>query len=99
MVWSGIEGILGFDHELRFRIALALAHILTNHEEDRISAMKQYAKLYDDRSKCVHGAKKPKNLTDSLSESKRILRALILIVVERGSPFEREDWDKLFLGK
>lgn len=99
MVWSGIEGILGFDHELRFRIALALAHILTGEGEDRLSAMKHYAKLYDDRSKCVHGSKKPKNLVNSLSESKRILRALILTVIERGRPFERDDWDKLFLGE
>lgn len=97
IVWSGIEAILGFDHELRFRIALGLTHLLADQGVERLETMRHYSSLYDDRSKCVHGSKKPKNLPESLSESKKILRDLILLVVERGKLITREDWDKRFL--
>jgi len=96
-IWSGIEGILGFDHELRFRISLALSHVLEDSPEERVNSMKKFAKLYDCRSKSVHGARTPKNLAESVEQSAEILRKLILKVVERKEAFSREYWDRFFV--
>lgn len=95
-VWSGIEALLGFEHELRFRISLALTVVLVEDESAKPKEIRRFQQLYDQRSKCVHGAKLPKNLDSSLQESKKILRDLIRVVVQRGRLFERNDWEKAF---
>lgn len=54
--WAGIEGILGISSELRFRIALYVATIVAEPGAERVDTFRATAKLYDRRSKVVHGS-------------------------------------------
>ena len=95
-VWTAIEGLLGFDHELRFRISLALSLILEPIKQERVAMFKKIAKLYDTRSKCVHGAVEPRKLADDLDASITILRRLMRWFMDRGSLISTAEWDTAF---
>jgi len=97
-VWSGIEALLGFDHELRFRIALAVARILETDSSARSFRFGDVKKLYDLRSKSVHGANiKPELLRDGLDRSLKLLCELVLAFVRKGSLLAAAEADLLFL--
>jgi hypothetical protein len=55
-LWAGIESILDIHSELRFRIAAEIAAFLEPSGKTRIDLYNSIKKLYDFRSKAVHGA-------------------------------------------
>jgi hypothetical protein len=55
-LWSGIEALLGFEQELRFRISFAVASLLESEHSKRQERFSAVKRLYDLRSKSVHGA-------------------------------------------
>ncbi|RYE07027.1 MAG: hypothetical protein EOP22_19390 [Hyphomicrobiales bacterium] len=98
-IWSGIEALMGFDYELRFRLALSIAQVL---ESDGIARRQRFLAvraLYDQRSKCVHGAGLAEDaLAQCLSDSRALLNELILFFAARGSLMGPDEWTQLSLG-
>ncbi len=78
----GWENLFGSDRgELRFRISAAIAWILGADAADREQLQAQAMKIYDDRSKILHGsAPRPEQIQESLAAAReitvRLLRAL-----------------------
>ena len=98
-IWSAIESLLGFDHELRFRISAAIARLLEIKKDSQISRFKSVRKLYDLRSKCVHGA--PMSDIDqknAASDSLDLLCELLIFFISRGAMIDKADMDYVFFG-
>lgn len=55
LLWSGIEGLLQIDGELRRRIALHAAILSDGTKEDRVELFRKIKRAYDFRSRIVHG--------------------------------------------
>jgi len=77
-LWSGIEALFEIQSELRFRLSAVIASILEPRGEQRIAQYRLVKKLYDVRSKAVHGgAIDNKKLMAHIKETRQILAALI----------------------
>ncbi|PSJ59247.1 HEPN domain-containing protein [Pseudaminobacter soli (ex Li et al. 2025)] len=84
-IWSGIEALLGLDHELRHRISYLVAILLGTDRADQEARLSRTKKLYDLRSKCVHGAGlKESEGEAALVESLDLLCDLTLHFARRG---------------
>jgi hypothetical protein len=84
LLWSGIEGLFGIDHELSFRLSLYIAKYLSpSRREKRKIIFNDMKKLYTIRSKAVHGGK-IKEPHDSVKKSVKILRQLVMKCAEKG---------------
>jgi len=83
LLWSGIEGLFGVDQELSFRLSLYIARYLSPRRGHRQQAIfDSTKKLYVTRSKAVHGGK-IKNPHESVKESVKVLRQLVLKCAEK----------------
>lgn len=97
--WAGIEGILGISSELRFRIALYCAGMLEPAGPDRVARFRAISKLYDQRSKVVHGADVESSaLEDCIVDSLELLRELLLATVTRGEVQTPKQIEQALLG-
>jgi hypothetical protein len=84
LLWSGIEGIFGVDHELSFRLSLYISRYLSPHrKEGQKKIFDDIKKLYSIRSKAVHGAK-IKDPKESINKSVNILRKLVVKCADNG---------------
>jgi hypothetical protein len=63
-LWSGIEAILDIDNELSFRIAIVSASLLEPRGQGRLDRFQKVRRLYDLRSKAVHGGRLRGHETD-----------------------------------
>lgn len=94
-LWSGIEAVFGISSELVYRIALLVASLLEPRGLARQAKFEQVRKLYGVRSKAVHGAElSDDKLTKAMVESFDILSKLLLLNVEKGRPFNQDDFDE-----
>jgi hypothetical protein len=55
-LWSGIETLFGIQSELRFRLSAIIATTLEERGAKRFALHTELKKLYDRRSKAVHGS-------------------------------------------
>jgi len=84
LIWSGIEGIFEVYHELSFRLSLYIAIFLyPRNRTKRKSVFDEVKKLYEIRSKAVHGGRL-KKINDSVERSAKILRLIVLKSTEKG---------------
>ncbi|NDV51356.1 HEPN domain-containing protein [Salipiger sp. PrR003] len=92
MIWAGIEGIFEVSSEIRFRISLYMARFLhPDNELERKETYHKVKKLYDVRSKAVHGAKLKGDLQVASTDSANLLNALITKCIEtRSLPLEAD---------
>ena len=98
-LWSGIEAIFGINSELVFRVSLISARLLADNLADRRAKFETVKKLYDLRSKAVHGsAMSPDKLKIAINESFRLLRDLLVLVAERGEMLTKADIEDALLG-
>ena len=98
-IWSGIEAMIGVDQELRFRIALYVSKLFGESESEITKLFAETKKLYDGRSKCVHGSglktrEEEKNL---YYKSLNLLCDLIVRACQNGKVPEKEDIEKTIL--
>jgi hypothetical protein len=85
-LWSGIESLIGARAELRYRIALCAAALLENRGPQRFERYTVIKKLYDVRSKAVHGSSiSDSDLLRHIIETRKLLSDLIVHMVERGT--------------
>lgn len=64
LLWAGIEGLLGVEHELSFRIPLYLALLAGGSVDDKCRYFSEVRDIYGVRSRVVHGA--------AVNEEKRV---------------------------
>ncbi len=92
LLWSGIEGLLGVDGELRRRIALHAAILFNGSLEEKTNHFHQIKKAYDFRSKVVHGGKiDTEKLSAEYRFASNLLRGLLsTCVILKRVPTARE---------
>lgn len=84
-IWCGIEAICGVSSELVYRIALICSSLLEERGEKRFERFENIRKLYNFRSKAVHGDElSEEQMTKTMFSSYKLLRDLIILTGERG---------------
>jgi hypothetical protein len=97
-IWSGIEALFNIDRELTFRLALYIAVITETVGEKRYEKFERVKKLYDIRSKIVHGSElADEKIASHIREASRILGHLLVIFAENGEVVERKEIEKFLL--
>lgn len=82
-LWSGIEALFEIQSELRFRISALVATVLETRGASRRELAKKVQKLYDVRSKAVHGSSiNDTALIDHVKEVRQLLSRLLCRFVE-----------------
>ena len=90
-LWSGIESLFGLKSELVYRIALQSASLLEPRGEKRTRRFKEIKKLYNLRSKAVHGGPlSDDQIQVALDDSYALLRDLLLYCVDSGETPEED---------
>jgi len=99
-LWTGVEALFGVQFELRFRVALYVASVLEPRGQGRIELYREMKKLYDTRSRVVHGSKVSDDVLEAhLSRVRRLLGCLICDCVERGRVPSESELDEMLLGQ
>lgn len=97
-LWSGFEALFGINSELRFRLALLAAAYLEDRGPERVSLYRRIKKLYDYRSKAVHGgATTDEMLVDHIIEVRCLLSRLLCRMTEQCSQPSIDEFEVLFL--
>jgi len=88
LLWSAIEGLFTIESELVFRVSLYIAKFLHPGDlEQQRAAFSSVKKLYNFRSKAVHGGKIKGDFKQVVRESVDLLNLLVMrCVAERGLP-------------
>lgn len=85
LLWSGIEGLLDVDSELRRRIALRASILLDGTPAEKALYFERVKKGYDVRSRAVHGSiAKPEMLQQGYELAGDVLLTLLRKCVELG---------------
>ena len=97
-LWAGIEALFGISQELRFRLATYVATNLEPRGASRKELFKRILRLYDTRSKAVHGGKiRDVDLKSHIVEVRKVLSRLLCTIVEAGKiPDQEIIEDQLF---
>ena len=86
ILWSGIESLFEASTEVSFRISLYIANFLAGDDAAEAKRLfERTRKLYESRSKAVHGGKIKGELDDLISESAMLLNRLIRRCAEIGA--------------
>ena len=92
-LWAGIEAIFGIKSELVYRISLLASTVLCPRGTERLGGFRDVKRLYDLRSKAVHGGSvDDEKLSTGIHETYRLLRLLLLDAVDRGSVASEDQW-------
>ena len=98
-LWAGIEALFEIQSELRFRLAVVIASVLEPRGEARRTLYQLVKKLYDTRSKAVHGSPLTKvKIEEHILEVRKILSRLLCRFVETGSVPTEEQLEELIFG-
>jgi len=99
MLWAGIEALFSISSELRFRLAAYVATTLEERGRDRVECYRRVKRLYDFRSRLIHGAAvQEKAIIDHLVEVRLLLSRLICQVAETGKIREEPEIEELLFG-
>ncbi|WP_248483715.1 HEPN domain-containing protein [Pseudomonas sp. CYM-20-01] len=97
-LWSGFEALFGINSELRFRLALLAAAYLEDRGPERVSLYRRIKKLYDYRSKAVHGgATTDEMLVDHIIEVRCLLSRLLCRMTEQSCQPSIDEFEVLLL--
>lgn len=85
-LWAGIEALFGIQAELRFRLAALIAVLLEDRGEARVRLYRKIKRLYDVRSKAVHGsAMTEEQLQQHSVEARTLLSRLLQLFLDQGT--------------
>lgn len=97
MLWSGVESLFSVTSELRFRLASFIAAALEERGDNRIRLYRQVKRLYDFRSKLVHGSSETEEaIIQHIIEVRRILSRLLCFFIEHDLPDDARLENMLF---
>lgn len=95
-LWSGIEALFEIQSELRFRLAVLIASILEPRGNSRKEAYRMIKKLYDVRSKAVHGSPLTNaRISEHIVEVRKLLSRLLCLFIESGKLMSENYIDEL----
>ncbi|HEX8672239.1 MAG TPA: hypothetical protein VF710_10130 [Longimicrobium sp.] len=98
-LWAGIEALFNIQAELRFRLAAVIASLLEPRGEARRDLYRRVQRLYDVRSKAVHGAKLSADaLEEHILEVRSLLSRLLCLSIERAALFSTDDLETALFG-
>jgi hypothetical protein len=98
-LWAGVEALLGISSELRFRLSALIAAFLEARGPERVRRYRGLKKLYDFRSRAVHGtAIDDTALQEHISEVRVLLSSLLCKITELGRFPSDDDWDLALFG-
>lgn len=98
-IWSGIEALMDISQELSFRIAMAAASLLEPRGEQRYQRYRAIKKLYDVRSKAVHGGElNDVAIRQHVIDSRKLLSDLVCHMVEARRVLSRDEIERTILG-
>lgn len=93
LLWAAIESIIGASSEIVFRISLNVASILKPRGETRYRKFEEIKKLYNLRSKVVHGSMlKDEEMEMAVKQSFELLRDLVVYMIESGKIITNDDF-------
>jgi hypothetical protein len=99
MLWSGIEALFNVHSELRFRLATFIASALEPPGVSRRNLYQRLKRLYDIRSKAVHGGKLAiDDIHEHTVEVRRILSRLLCTFVEEGHVSSEQELENELFG-
>ncbi|MEW2912468.1 hypothetical protein [Leisingera sp. JC11] len=92
ILWAGIEGLFGATSEIRFRLSVCAARFLHPDDSDaRTATFNDVKRLYNTRSKAVHGSKTKTAINNEVEESAQLLCKLLRRCIEvRSLPDEKD---------
>jgi hypothetical protein len=97
-LWSGIEALMGVQAELRFRLGLYVACVVEPRGTKRAERYRHVKKLYDIRSRAVHGADMNEaELISHVVETRKMLSAMLCKIIEGGKVLSEEDLERELL--
>ncbi|MGY2341948.1 hypothetical protein ACW9HW_22225 [Pseudomonas sp. SDO5532_S415] len=97
-LWAGFEALFGISSELRFRLALLAAAYLEDRGPERLSIYRRIKKLYDYRSKAVHGgATTDEMLVEHIIEVRGLLSRLLCRMTEQNQLPSTEEFEERLL--
>lgn len=92
LIWSGIESLFNVDSEVVFKLSLFISRFLCADDElERKATFTKVKKLYNQRSRAIHGAILKKEPFTTVEESAELLRRLILHCVRNNGLPREED--------
>ena len=95
-LWSGIEALFDISAELRFRLASYVATVLEKRGAARLQKYRDIKRLYDARSKIVHGATMDDAaLVQHILDVRNVLSLLLCFVIERGAILSSDEVEEL----
>jgi hypothetical protein len=98
-IWSGIEALMDISQELTFRLALSVASLLVPRGEQRYDRYRQIKKLYEVRSKAVHGGELNDDaIRQHIIQSRKLLSDLICHMLDARKVMSREEIERIVLG-
>lgn len=96
-LWSALEALFSPAHtELRFRVTASIATFLEPPGAARLALQKKAAKLYDARSKVVHGAADPQ--INALVETHDLTKRVLVKIIEDNHVPTREEIEGSLFG-
>ncbi|MCC7066285.1 MAG: hypothetical protein IT456_26055 [Planctomycetes bacterium] len=99
-LWTGIEALFAVMSELRFRLASLAAAYLEPRGDSRVQRYRQLKRLYDVRSKVVHGAAlEPDAVATHVVVVRQLLGSLLTRMIELGRVPADDEWDDILHGE
>lgn len=96
--WAGIEALIGISTELRFRLSLYVAAVLHPPGAHRLTRYRSLTKMYDRRSKVVHGATLPAaDVLENVSGAQEVLGSLLTRAIEGSRLWSPSELEQLLL--
>ena len=95
-LWTGIEAIFGMKSELVYRISVLASSLLVERGDARLEKFRSIKRLYNIRSKAVHGDKiSDEILINATIESYKLLRDLLFYIVKKGKCLTEDEMDSV----
>ncbi len=95
-LWVGIEAIFEVQFEISYRLPLLAALLLQPRGEDCKQLRNHIKKLYNERSKAIHG-QEFKNAKEHVHKVRKLLAQLLTKIIEDGHLPTKQDFDDLVL--
>lgn len=93
-LWAGIEALFEVQSELRFRLSALIASMLEPRGKTRLELYRRAKKLYDVRSKAVHGSPLSRTqIHEHVIEVRKILSQLLCKSIESKKVPTEQDFD------
>lgn len=90
--WAGIEAFLGASIEIKFRLSMLLSAALESPGSSRIVLYEKLKKMYDMRSRVVHGSSvEAKQILAHLEAAQEILQRIVKLSLENGSIYTMKE--------